>query len=189
MKKIKFSTGRSIYFMVFSFIGLIASFIITWEKVELLKNPKHVTSCSINPLISCQNVMQSEQASVFGFPNPLLGIIGFSMIFAFSFMMLFIKKAPYFMHLIMVAGLGFATVFSTWLFHEAIFEIGAICLYCVAVWLCSYMMFADLLFFLVGVKIKNDNVAGWGWLVGLTGWFILVSIIIVRYWDQFVLMF
>lgn len=185
---IKMSTGRSIYYLLFSLVGLLASFIITWEKVELLKDPKHVTSCSINPLLSCQNVMQSDEASVFGFPNPLLGIIGFSMIFAFGFIALFIKKFPPVIYIFLVSGLGFAVAFSTWLFSQATFHIGAICLYCVAVWLCSYMMFFDVLALLISKKLGKDDIAGWGWLVGLTGWLILISIILVRYWDQFMFM-
>lgn len=171
--------------MLFSTIGLLASFIITWEKIELLKDPNHTTSCSINPLISCENVMQSDQASVFGFPNPLLGIIGFTAIFSFAFMGLFIKKIPAFMYVILVSGLGFATIFSTWLFHEAIFEIGAICLYCVVVWLCSYIMFFDILSVLVAEGLRKAGISGWGWIVGLTGWLILIAIIVAQYWQQF----
>lgn len=178
------SKARAVFLMVFSTIGLLASFIITWEKIELLKNPDHVTSCSINPLISCENVMQSAQASVFGFPNPLLGIIGFTAIFSFSFIGLFIKKIPAFMYIILVSGLGFATVFSTWLFSEAIFTIGAICLYCVVVWLCSYIMFFDVLSLLVAEGLRRASISGWGWIVGLTGWLILIAIILVRYWSQ-----
>lgn len=182
------SSLRSAYFLIFSLIGLAASFIITWEKVELLKNPKHVTSCSINPLLSCQNVMQSDEASVFGFPNPLLGLIGFSMIFAFAFISFFVKKFPPIIYILLVSGLGFAVSFSTWLFYEAIFDIGAICVYCVAVWLCSYMMFFDMTAFLFSKKFKNEHIAGWGWVAGLTGWLILIMIILARYWDQFMLM-
>ena len=182
------STLRSSFFLFFSLVGIVASFIITWEKIELLKNPNHVTSCSINPLLSCQNVMTSEQASVFGFPNPFLGLIGFSMIFAFAFISFFVKKFPPIIYLLLVSGLGFAVAFSTWLFHEAIFDIGAICVYCVAVWLCSYLMFFDMFGFLLAKKLKIESISEWGWVAGLTGWLILISIILVRYWDQFMLM-
>lgn len=51
-------------------LGLLSSFVITVDKFELLKNPDFRPSCSINPVLSCTNVMLSDQASVFGFPNP-----------------------------------------------------------------------------------------------------------------------
>ncbi len=37
-------------------------------------------SCSINPVLSCGSVMITPQASVFGFPNPLIGIVGFTVV-------------------------------------------------------------------------------------------------------------
>lgn len=184
-KEIIMSKSRAVFLLIFSLVGIAASFIITWEKIELLKDPNHVTSCSINPLLSCQNVMQSPQASVFGFPNPFLGLIGFSMIFAFAFIGLFVKKFHAVLYFLLLGGLTFAVGFSTWLFHEAVFEIAAICVYCVAVWLCSYIMFADVLLLLIGSATNKPTIAGWGWIVGLAGWLILVLIIFARYWDQF----
>ena len=56
-------------------IGLVASMTLTVEKIEILLNPSYVPSCNINPIVSCGSVMVTPQASVLGFPNPLLGIV------------------------------------------------------------------------------------------------------------------
>ena len=53
----------------------LASLTLTVEKIELLIDPSYVPSCSINPVLSCGSVMVTHQASVFGFPNPLIGIV------------------------------------------------------------------------------------------------------------------
>ena len=33
--------------------------------------------CSLNPVVSCGNIMKSEQAAAFGFPNPMLGLVAY----------------------------------------------------------------------------------------------------------------
>lgn len=61
-------------------VGLAAAFTLMVEKIQLLSDPTYVPSCSINAVLSCGPVMSSDQAGVFGFPNPLLGIAGFAMV-------------------------------------------------------------------------------------------------------------
>src|ERR1700749_620460 len=61
-------------------IGLAASMGLTIEKIKILLNPSHVPSCNINPIVSCGSVMTTPQASVLGFPNSLLGIVGFTVV-------------------------------------------------------------------------------------------------------------
>ena len=53
---------------------------LTVEKIEILINPAYVPSCSINPVLSCGSVMVTPQASRFGFPNPLIGIVAFTIV-------------------------------------------------------------------------------------------------------------
>ena len=65
-------------------IGLICSFIVSLDKLELLRNPHFVPNCNLNPVLSCGSVMSSPQGSAFGFPNPWIGLAGFA-VMAFSF--------------------------------------------------------------------------------------------------------
>ena len=61
-------------------VGLAAALTLTVEKIEILINPDYVPSCSINPVLSCGSVMITPQASAFGFPNPLIGIVSFTVV-------------------------------------------------------------------------------------------------------------
>ncbi len=54
-------------------VGWLASGALVLEKLEVLKDPSHVTVCDVNPWISCGQVMQTWQSSVFGFPNMFIG--------------------------------------------------------------------------------------------------------------------
>ncbi len=130
---------------LYIFGGLVAfffSFLITVEKIALLANPGHIPPCSINPLISCSSVMQSWQASLFGFPNPLLGIAGFAIVATVGFAMLSGFKPKKWFWACLQVGIGLATVFVYWLFFQAVFSIGALCLYCMAVWAMTLPIFA-----------------------------------------------
>src|SRR3989338_2402786 len=61
-------------------IGFLAAFILTSEKIKIIKDPTYELSCNLNPLLSCGSVMTTPQAEVFGFPNSLIGIAGFAII-------------------------------------------------------------------------------------------------------------
>src|SRR5580704_7174692 len=60
-------------------IGLIASFVITYDELQIAKNPNYHPSCSLNPVISCGSVMRTDQAhAFFGLLNSWWGMIGFT---------------------------------------------------------------------------------------------------------------
>ena len=66
--------------LIAGIVGLAAAITLTVEKIEILINPDYVPSCSINPVLSCGSVMITPQASAFGFPNPLIGIVSFTVV-------------------------------------------------------------------------------------------------------------
>lgn len=68
------------YVLVAGVAGLAAALALTIEKIEILIDPTYVPSCSLNPVISCGSVMTTEQASAFGFPNSLIGIVAFTVV-------------------------------------------------------------------------------------------------------------
>ena len=117
------------------------AFIITIEKIQLLKDPSYVPECSINPIISCGNIMKSEQASAFGFPNPLIGLMGFSVTLTIGMAMLAGAKFKRWFWLGLQAGAIFGVLFCMWLFHEAVYEIGSLCPYCIVVWTVTIPIF------------------------------------------------
>ena len=122
-------------------IGVLMAFIITIEKIQLLKDPTFIPECNINPIISCGNIMKSEQAGVFGFPNPLLGLIGFSVVTTIGMAMLAGAKFKRWFWLGLQAGTVLGVIFCMWLFHEAVYEIGSLCPYCIVVWMVTIPMF------------------------------------------------
>ncbi|MFN6554927.1 vitamin K epoxide reductase family protein, partial [Mycolicibacterium septicum] len=65
----------AVWILIAGVLGLAAALALTVEKIELLIDPSYVPTCSINPVISCGSVMTTWQASAFGFPNSLIGVV------------------------------------------------------------------------------------------------------------------
>ena len=58
-------------------VGWIGALALTIERLNVAANPDAVLSCDISPFISCKSVMLTEQASLLGFPNSLIGLAVF----------------------------------------------------------------------------------------------------------------
>lgn len=122
-------------------IGLAAAFIIMLEKIQLLQNPGYSPSCDLNPVISCGSVMSSDQANAFGFPNPIIGLIGFPIVITTGVVMLLkVKLTAWYMRGLQLGTL-FGLGFVHWLFFQSVYRINALCPYCIVVWLATITIF------------------------------------------------
>jgi uncharacterized membrane protein len=123
-------------------IGLACALVIMYDKVELLKDPAFRPGCDLNPIVSCGSVMESKQASAFGFPNPFLGIVGFSVAVATGMAILAgATKLKRWYWLGLQAGVIFGVCFIHWLFYQSVYHINALCPYCMGVWVMTITLF------------------------------------------------
>lgn len=128
------SFGTAMVLLISGIIGLIATLVLTYERVQLWMNPDHVTSCDISVWASCGTVMQSWQASLFGFSNQFIGIVGFTIVITIA-MAIFggARFVNWWWHATSI-GLGLAMVFCLWLWTQAVYVINTLCIYCIIVW-------------------------------------------------------
>lgn len=122
-------------------IGFVASFVLTVEKIALLADPFYIPTCSINPVLSCGSIMKTDQAAVFGFPNPLLGIAGFAVVTTLGVLLLSGVSLPSWVWIGLQAGATAGVLFVHWLIYESLYEIGALCPYCMVVWAVTIPIF------------------------------------------------
>ncbi|MGW4895109.1 vitamin K epoxide reductase family protein [Kitasatospora sp. NPDC004240] len=120
--------------LVGGLLGLAASAVLTFDKLRLLEDPSYLPSCNLNPVISCGSVMRTDQAEVLGFPNPLLGLAGFAALAAVGAGLLAGAAFRRWFWLGLHAGTLGGVVFAHWLIDQALYEIGALCPYCMVVW-------------------------------------------------------
>jgi uncharacterized membrane protein len=123
-------------------LGGAAAFVLIVEKIALLRDPAYTPSCSINPILSCGSVMNTPQAEVFGFPNPLLGVALFPLVVATGVAALGGIRLPRWWWLGLQAGTIFGIALVHWLFVQSLYRIGALCPYCMVVWVVTIVVFS-----------------------------------------------
>ncbi|MDR1294839.1 MAG: vitamin K epoxide reductase family protein [Bifidobacteriaceae bacterium] len=134
-------------------LSLTASFVLAVDAVILAANPLATLTCNINEVISCGSVALAWQASVFGFPNAFLGLVAEPVVITIAVASLGAVRFPrWFMaaaQVVYTAGLAFAY----WLFAEAMFDIKALCPWCLLVTLSTTLVFSSL----THVNIRDNN--------------------------------
>lgn len=121
--------------------GLFSAIILTLEKIKLLKNPEAVLGCDLNPIIACGSVINTPQAEAFGFPNPIIGIVGFSAVALIGGALLAGAQFKRWFWVGLQLGVLFAVGFVHWLMFQSIFRINALCPYCMVVWAVTIPIF------------------------------------------------
>ncbi|MET9513931.1 vitamin K epoxide reductase family protein [Streptomyces sp. NPDC002994] len=121
--------------------GLLASWVITIDKIKLLEDPNFTPGCSLNPVVACGNIMKSEQAEAFGFPNPMLGLVTYAMVVAIGVGLLAGARYRRWFWLGLNAGTLFGVGFCTWLQYQSLYNINSLCLWCALAWVATIVMF------------------------------------------------
>ncbi|WP_395820659.1 vitamin K epoxide reductase family protein [Curtobacterium flaccumfaciens] len=134
--------AMAVFLLVTGIVGLFGSFRLVLDEFTKYENPKAVLSCDVNPFINCSDVMASWQGHLFGFPNPLLGVMGFVAPIAVAVLLLAgFRNGSRWFWIVFNAGVFLAWVFVTWLFTQTVFVIGALCPWCMLVWSMTIPMF------------------------------------------------
>jgi uncharacterized membrane protein len=179
-------TLSAVWVLIAGVVGLAAAFTLTIEKIKLLENPAYVPSCSINPVLSCGSVMVTPQAAAFGFPNPLIGIVAFSVVVVSGVLAIAKVPLPRWYWAGLAVGTTLGVVFIHWLIYQSLYTIGALCPYCMVVWTVTIPLLVVVASIAVPPTSGNAAVRSlhqWRWsLVAL--WFTgLILLILVRFWD------
>ena len=170
-------------------IGFVASMTLTVEKIELLLNPSYVPSCNINPIVSCGSVMVTPQASVLGFPNPLLGLVGFTVVIVTGVLAVAKVSLPQWYWVGLLVGVLVGSAFVHWLIFQSLYRIGALCPYCMVVWAVtiSLLVVVASIAFRPALQRRESGAARvlyhWRWSIAIL-WFTAVFLLImVRFWN------
>lgn len=185
----------SLALVILGGVGLLAAFALTLERLAILANPDHVPSCTLNPILSCSSVMTSPEASVLGFPNPLIGVVAFPFVIATGAALLAGARLARWYWIGLQVGVSLAVVFVHWLIWVSLYEIGALCPYCMAVWTATIPLFVvvtqrNLRQLPGGASSRWTRMGTWLHTYRapvLVGWFLLVATLIaVRFWAYWI---
>ncbi|MET0914845.1 MAG: vitamin K epoxide reductase family protein [Jiangellaceae bacterium] len=115
-------------------IGFIAAAVLLIERLKLAQDSAYVPSCSINPVLSCGSVMETAQAALLGFPNPIIGVAAFPVVVTTGVSILAGARLARWYWLGLQVGVTAALALVSWLAFQSIYRIGALCPYCMVVW-------------------------------------------------------
>lgn len=127
---------------VFAAVGLLASLILSIEKLQLLENPNAVLPCTVNVFLNCATVMSTPEASLFGFPNSFIGLMAYSVLLTVAMAYMFGAKMPKAFMALAQLGVTVEIIFAYWLFFDSVFVIQVLCPFCLLVTFSSTMIFA-----------------------------------------------
>ncbi|MFD0007889.1 vitamin K epoxide reductase family protein [Streptomyces sp. NPDC127178] len=173
--------------------GLLAAWVITIDEFKILEakvaGRTYTPGCSLNPVVACSNVMESKQASVFGFPNPMLGLVCYGIVIGVGMSLLAGARFPRWYWLTFNAGCLFGVVFCTWLQFQSLYRINALCLWCCLAWVATITLF----WYVTSFNIRNDHLptprsvrsflAGYTWILPVTHCGIIGMFILTHWWD------
>ena len=171
-------------------IGIIASIELIIQKIAVLSNPDFVPNCDINPVLSGGSVINTEQASLFGFPNPVLGVIGFTIVIMFGALLFAGVELPRSMWLGLNLGALAGMFFVIWLVGQSLYVIGALCPWCMVVWSVTIPIFWQVTVDNLSSKKLSfgksfsEIVVALKWILIGASYLIVIGLIFVR-WSDF----
>ena len=139
--------------LVFAILSLIAAAVLSIEAITLAKNPDAVLSCSFNTWIDCAKVGSTWQANVLGFPNAFLGLVSEPVVMTIAVASLAGVRFPRWFMFTAQAIYLVGLVFAYWLFTQSMWDIGALCPWCLVITLGTTLVFMTLLHH----NILHDN--------------------------------
>ncbi|MDM7989509.1 vitamin K epoxide reductase family protein [Arthrobacter sp. zg-Y877] len=173
-------------------VGWIASGILVIERLRVYADADYITSCDINPWVSCGTVFQTWQASIFGFPNPLIGIVAFAVVITTAAGLLAGAQFARWYWIELQIGVTLGMVFVVWLWSQALFDIYVLCIYCIVVWaaMIPLFVFTTIRNLAAGTIPAPANLVrfltDWSWPIVVLLWIATAASIFFRFLNSFV---
>jgi uncharacterized membrane protein len=134
-----------ILFIVTGALGWWASFSLTLDKLAVLQATIDGVvadlDCNFSLLVQCGKNLESWQGSVFGFPNPLIGLGGFVAPIAVGVAILAGASFARWFWITFAVGVAGALAFCVWLMGQSFFSLGTLCPWCMLVWSVTIPLF------------------------------------------------
>lgn len=170
-------------------IGLVASLTLTAEKLKFLSDKSYVPSCNLNPILSCGSVMTTPQASLLGLPNTLIGIVAFTVVTVSGVLAVAKVLLPQWYWIALATGTLFSVVFVHWLIFQSLYRIGALCPYCMVVWVITVSLLVVLasIVFRPVLETRESRIGAavhqWRWSITTLWATAMFLLIVMRFWS------
>ncbi|MER7796004.1 vitamin K epoxide reductase family protein [Microbacterium sp. NPDC096154] len=170
-------------------VGWWAAYSLTMERFHLLMNPGTAAACDFNFLVQCGANLTSPQGSVFGFPNPILGLTGWvAPIVVGAAILAGARFARWFWALFLL-GMAFAFGLVVWLIAQSIYVLGTLCPWCMVTWVVTIPSFYAVLLHALrvgalpapaSIRRGADKLMGWLPLLAVASYAVIAVLAQIR---------
>ena len=122
-------------------LGLLAAFELTLEKILTLSNPDYVPACNVGVLVGCSVNLGSDQGALFGFPNPLIGLMAWPVVITTGVALLAGARFARWYWIGLNVGVTGALAFVIWLIAQSIYVLDVLCPWCMLTWAVTIPVF------------------------------------------------
>ena len=134
-------TALAIFLIVAGAIGLWAAWMLTVDKFDLLANADAQLSCNFNVLVGCSKNLNSWQGSLLGFPNPILGLGGWTATIAVGVGLFAAGRFARWYWIAFNVGVVLALVLVIFLITQSITVLNVLCPWCMVTWVVTIPTF------------------------------------------------
>lgn len=131
----------AVFLVVAGALGLLAAFELTLEKILTLSNPDYVPACNVGVLVGCSVNLGSDQGALFGFPNPLIGLMAWPVVITTGVALLAGARFARWYWIGLNVGLTGALAFVIWLIAQSIYVLDVLCPWCMLTWAVTIPVF------------------------------------------------
>jgi uncharacterized membrane protein len=130
-----------IFLVLAGVAGLTAAYNLSVDKVTALISPTTVLNCDRSLIVQCSANLKSWQGSLFGFPNPLIGLGGFVAPIIIGIAILAGARFARWYWVAFTIGVIGALALIIFLISQSVFVIATLCLWCALVWTFTIPLF------------------------------------------------
>lgn len=160
-------------------LGAYASAKLAIEYMRTLADDSYISGCDVNELIGCGQFLGTSQAQAFGFPNVVIGMLTFPLVAIIGALLISRVQLPRWIEVGTIIGTTFGIGFVIWLQIQALFVIGALCPYCLVVWVAMIPIFVHTLVNLAPTRAAQNTGGVWQTLRVNRWWLIAVWYLVV----------
>ncbi|GAB4148749.1 MAG: hypothetical protein OHK0017_11790 [Patescibacteria group bacterium] len=174
----------AILIIIFAIAGFYASFTLSVEKLEILKDAGKSLNCDINSVFSCGIVMRNSASEINGIPWSYVGVAGYPAVMLLGLVLIERQKISRWLAGLVTVGAFGAFALSTYFMWLTAYVIGAFCPWCITSAVSSTCIFFLILshnFMYNNYELEEETAAkiqkklrqGWGYVITIA-WFLIM---------------
>lgn len=130
-----------VFLILAGIAGFLAAYSLSVDKVVTFLDPGAKQGCDYSIFVQCSANLKSWQGSLFGFPNPLIGLGAFAVPLVVGILILFGARFARWFWVAFNAGVVFAILFVAFLIGTSIYVLHTLCPWCALVWTFTIPLF------------------------------------------------